>query len=133
MVTKKERTTPTEKQAKPANRPAVPRAEAPAAAPAGGAQVDERNALQRRRMIVGTVVSDKMQKTIVVKVDRRVKHSLYKKFVVRSRKYQAHDENNSAKVGDRVTLVESRPMSRHKRWVLQEIVRKASQVAEANV
>ena len=92
-----------------------------------------RNALQRRRAVVGTVVSDKMQKTIVVKVDRQVRHSLYKKYVERSRRYKAHDERNEAKIGDRVTLIESRPLSKEKRWVLQAIVRRAGQAPEANV
>ncbi len=92
-----------------------------------------RNALQRRRAVVGTVVSDKMQKTIVVKVDRQVRHSLYKKYIERSRRYKAHDEKNDAKVGDRVTLIESRPLSKEKRWVLQSIVRRAGQAPEANV
>ena len=105
---------------------------APSAANSG-VQVEARNPLQKRKMVVGTVVSDKMQKTIVVKVDRRVRHSFYKKYVVKSQKYKAHDETNSAKIGDRVTLVESRPLSRDKRWVLQSIVRRAGQVLEANV
>lgn len=93
----------------------------------------ERNALQKRRMVVGTVVSDKMQKTIVVRVDRQVRHSLYKKYVEKSRRYKAHDEKNDAKIGDRVELVESRPLSREKRWVLQSILRRAGQAPEANV
>ncbi len=84
-----------------------------------------------RRILVGMVVSDKMQKTIVVKVDRRVKHSLYGKYIIRSERYKAHDEKNEAKVGDRVELVESRPLSREKRWALKSIIRKAQlQVAE---
>jgi small subunit ribosomal protein S17 len=94
---------------------------------------DTRNGLQRRRLIVGTVVSDKMQKTIVVKVDRRVRHTLYKKYVEKSRRYKAHDELNTAKVGDQVRLIESRPLSRDKRWVLQTIIRRAGQAPEANV
>jgi small subunit ribosomal protein S17 len=94
---------------------------------------DQRNRLQKRRGVVGTVVSDKMQKTIVVKVDRQVRHSLYKKYVEKSRRYKAHDEKNEAKVGDRVRLVESRPLSREKRWVLQSIIRRAGQAPEANV
>jgi len=92
-----------------------------------------RNALQKRRAVVGTVVSDKMQKTIVVKVDRRVRHTLYKKYVEKSRRYKAHDEMNEAKVGDLVTLIESRPLSRDKRWVLQSIVRRAGQAPTVNV
>src|ERR1700677_3139618 len=89
--------------------------------------------LQKRRQIVGTVVSDKMQKTIVVKVDRRVRHGLYLKYVLKSCRYKAHDETNSAKIGDLVTLIESRPLSRDKRWALQSILRRAGQVIEANV
>lgn len=95
--------------------------------------VDSRNPLQRRRSVVGTVVSDKMQKTIVVQVERQVRHSLYKKYVEKTRRYKAHDEKNEAKVGDRVSLIESRPMSREKRWVLQSIIRKVGQAPEANV
>jgi small subunit ribosomal protein S17 len=79
---------------------------------------------QTRKRVVGTVVSDKMQKTVVVQVDRRVRHKLYKKYVLQSRKYKAHDENDTAKVGDVVTLVETRPLSKHKRWALQKIIRR---------
>jgi len=93
----------------------------------------ERNALQSRRAVVGTVVSNKMQKTIVVKVDRQVRHSLFKKYIERSRRYKAHDEKNEARVGDRVTLVESRPLSKEKRWVLQSIIRRSGDVPEANI
>ncbi len=98
--------------------------EVTAAAPAAGS---------RRRTMVGTVVSDKMQKTIVVKVDRRVRHDLYKKYVTKSRRYKAHDEKNAAKVGDLVVVVESRPLSRDKRWALQSVVRRAGQTLEVNV
>lgn len=94
---------------------------------------EARNALEKRKAVIGTVVSDKMQKTIVVKVDRRVRHSFYKKYVLRSRRYKAHDEANTAKVGDLVALVESRPLSRDKRWVLREILRRAEQSLEVNV
>ena len=104
-----------------------------AAAPASVAHVDPRNALQRRRTMVGTVVSDKMQKTIVVKVDRRVRHLAYKKYIMKSRRFKAHDEKNEAKVGDLVVLIESRPMSRDKRWAMQSIMRRAAQAIEANV
>ena len=94
---------------------------------------DARNRLERRKAVVGTVVSDKMQKTIVVKVDRRVRHGFYKKYVLRSQRYKAHDETNNAKIGDLVSLVESRPLSRDKRWVLREIIRRAEQSVDANV
>jgi small subunit ribosomal protein S17 len=79
-----------------------------------------------RKSVVGMVVSDKMQKTIVVKVDRRVRDRLYKKYVVHSCRYKVHDEENTAKVGDRVEIVESRPLSREKRWALRRIVRKGA-------
>jgi len=88
------------------------------------------NVLGRRKVLVGTVVSDKMQKTIVVKVDRRVRHGLYAKYVTRSVRFKAHDEKNTAKVGDLVRIIESRPLSRDKRWALKEIVRRAAQTLE---
>ena len=97
------------------------------------AETDDRNGLQRRRTMVGLVVSDKMQKTIVVKIDRRVRHGMYGKYVVKSNRFKAHDEKNDAKIGDRVVLLESRPLSREKRWVLQSILRRAGQTADANV
>lgn len=87
-----------------------------------------------KRRMTGMVVSDKMEKTIVVRVDRRVIHPLYKKYVVRSKNYKVHDQDRIAKTGDRVVIVESKPISRDKRWALVEIVRKADgralQVAE---
>lgn len=99
----------------------------------GPATIDLRNGLQRRKEMSGTVVSDKMQKTIVVSIDRRVRDGLYKKYVTKSRRFKAHDEKNEAKVGDLVSLVESRPLSRDKRWALQKIIRRAEQALEANV
>lgn len=89
--------------------------------------------LQRRKEMTGSVVSNKMQKTIVVKIERRVRHGLYAKYISSSRKFKAHDEKNEAKIGDIVTIIESRPLSRDKRWALQKIVRRAIQTAEANV
>jgi small subunit ribosomal protein S17 len=116
--------------------PKAPRAPKPApvmAATSSNAQVDLRNPLQKRKEMTGIVVSDKMQKTIVVKIDRRVRHGLYMKYIVKSHRFKAHDEKNEAKVGDVVVLVESRPLSREKRWALQSITRRAGQVIEANV
>ena len=75
--------------------------------------------------MVGTVVSDKMDKTIVVLVERLVKHRLYKKYIKRRSKFSAHDEHNSCQVGDTVAIAESRPLSRTKRWRLSKIVEKA--------
>ena len=73
-----------------------------------------------KRILQGPVVSDKTDKTIVVEVERRYTHPLYKKVVRRSKKYHAHDETNSAKVGDRVRIQETAPISRTKRWRLVE-------------
>jgi small subunit ribosomal protein S17 len=70
----------------------------------------------------GTVVSDKMDKTIVVKVERQFKHPLYKKIVRRHKKFKAHDENNECKVGDIVLIQESKPISKYKKWVLNKII-----------
>ncbi len=86
--------------------------------------LDTRNPLQKRRVLRGIVVSDKMQKTIVVKVDRSVRDKFYKKYLHLSRKYKAHDEKNEAKIGDLVSIVSSRPLSREKHWVLRSILRK---------
>ncbi|BCS53066.1 30S ribosomal protein S17 [Geobacter sp. SVR] len=74
-----------------------------------------------RRTQVGVVVSDKMNKTVVVKVDRLVKHPVYNKYIKRSVTYKVHDENNSCKVGDRVQIIECRPLSKDKRWNLKQI------------
>ena len=69
-----------------------------------------------KRLLSGTVVSSNSNKTIVVKVTRRVKHKLYKKIISRSKKYHAHDENNEFKVGDIVSIIESKPISKTKSW-----------------
>jgi small subunit ribosomal protein S17 len=74
-----------------------------------------------RRTQIGVVVSNKMDKTIVVKVDRLIKHPVYNKYIKRSAKYKAHDENNSCKIGDRVQIIECRPLSKDKRWNLKQI------------
>jgi small subunit ribosomal protein S17 len=79
----------------------------------------------KRRTLEGEVVSTKMDKTVVVRVDRRFMHPRYKKFVIRSKRYLAHDESNSCHAGDRVLIVESRPMSARKRWSVREIQRRA--------
>ena len=79
----------------------------------------------RRKARVGQVVSDKSDKTIVVEIARRVPHPLYGKIVQRSSKFHAHDEKNEARIGDTVAIVETRPLSKKKRWRLTEIVKKA--------
>jgi small subunit ribosomal protein S17 len=78
---------------------------------------------------IGQVVSDKMNKTIVVEVTRRVPHPVYKRIINKRNKFYAHDEQETAKIGDVVKIIECRPMSKLKRWRLGEVVRKAVQVA----
>jgi len=73
-----------------------------------------------RRVLQGVVISDKMDKTVVVDVERRLMHPIYKKFIRRSKRYAAHDENNEAKIGDVVKIRECRPISKRKRW---EVIR----------
>jgi small subunit ribosomal protein S17 len=77
---------------------------------------------------IGNVVSNKMAKTIVVEVTRRVPHPVYKRIVTKRKKFYAHDEQNQANVGDVVRIIECRPLSRLKRWMLGEVLRKAVQV-----
>lgn len=80
------------------------------------------------RTATGKVVSDKMDKTVTVLVERRVKHALYGKYITRSTKLHAHDQDNECKIGDTVSIVESRPLSKTKTWVLKEIVERAAEV-----
>jgi len=75
-----------------------------------------------RKTQIGVVVSDKMDKTVVVKVAHLVKHSVYNKFIKRTAKYKAHDEENSCRIGDRVMIVETRPLSKDKRWQVRQII-----------
>lgn len=85
----------------------------------------DRHTMAKRRRLRGVVVSDKMDKTIVVKVDRQVKHPFYHKYIVRSRHFKAHDEKNDAKIGDLVSVVEGPPRSKHKRWNLVKVIRRS--------
>jgi len=78
-----------------------------------------------KRTLEGRVVSDKMDKTVVVEVDRRYRHRRYKKVVRAVKKYKAHDEENACRIGDLVRIIESRPLSREKRWAVQEILERA--------
>jgi small subunit ribosomal protein S17 len=87
----------------------------------------------KRRTLVGRVVSDKMDKTIVVSIERLTRHRLYKRVVRLTSKFKAHDELNDARVGDTVLIEESRPLSATKRWRLVEIVTRASEGATAEV
>ena len=84
--------------------------------------MEERNL---RKVMIGTVVSDKMDKTVVVAVETSVRHKVYKKTVKRTNKLKAHDEENACKVGDKVKVMETRPLSKDKRWRVVEIVEKA--------
>ena len=83
------------------------------------------NRKSRRKTRVGKVISDKMDKTIVVAVETRVPHPLYKKIIKRTYKLKAHDENNDCGTGDTVRVMETRPLSREKRWRLVEVIEKA--------
>ena len=85
-------------------------------------QVQQRS---RRKVRVGVVVSDAMDKTVLVRIDRKMRHPLYKKTVARSSKLAAHDEGNEAHVGDTVRVMETRPLSKTKRWRIVEIVERA--------
>jgi len=80
---------------------------------------------EMKRQVAGTVVSDKMNKTVVVQVERLVKHRFYKKYIRRRNKFAAHDENNSCGIGDKVLITESRPLSKTKKWRVSQIVEKA--------
>lgn len=80
----------------------------------------------RKTTKVGMVVSDAMDKSVVVKVDNVVMHKLYHRFVQRSKKFMAHDEQNSCKTGDKVQIMECRPLSRHKRWRVVRVIERAS-------
>ena len=81
-----------------------------------------------KREEIGIVISNKMQKTIVVKLDRRIRHSKYGKFITRTKKIKAHDEKNDSKIGDLVKVVATQPISKEKRYALKEVLRRASAV-----
>ena len=81
-----------------------------------------------KAQLTGTVVSDKMDKTVVVSVERQVRHDVYGKIQRRTSTFVAHNENNEAKMGDTVAIAESRPLSRRKRWIVTRVVEKAQQI-----
>ncbi len=83
---------------------------------------------KNQRMLTGRVVSDKMEKTVTVLIERRVTHPLYGKIVTRSKKYHAHDESNEVKEGDLVVIQETRPLSKTKAWRVSEVVEKAKAI-----
>jgi len=101
---------------------ATPTAATVSAAPADAAGVESRNA---RKVREGTVISDKMEKTAVVAVVERVRHPKYGKFMMRTKKLYAHDETNDAHIGDKVRVMETRPLSKNKRWRVVEILERA--------
>ena len=86
----------------------------------------------RRTVKLGVVTSDKMDKSVVVRVDRTIKHGTYKKYIKRSNKFMAHDEQNQCRAGDTVEIVESRPLSTRKRWRVRRVVRRAAGTASAS-
>ena len=92
----------------------------------------ERKRDEKRKKLVGVVVKDKMDKTVVVEVERTLKHPTYHKYLRTKTTCKAHDEENKAKVGDKVLIVESRPLSKDKRWVVKEIIVKEEAVPEAS-
>ena len=96
------------------------------AAPEGGTETVAEAGRGRRTEKIGIVLSDKMQKTVVVRVDRLVKHPVYKRYVRRRSKFMAHNEIEGVGIGDQVRIVETRPLSAHKRWRVVEVLRRAS-------
>ena len=80
---------------------------------------------ERKRILVGRVTSNRMDKTVIVQVERQKRHPLYGKVITMRKKYEAHDAENQCQIGDRVSMVESRPLSREKRWVVTEILERA--------
>ena len=87
---------------------------------------DESTSSKKTR--IGVVVSDKMEKTVVVSTSKKVMHPMYKKYINRRHKYKAHDETNDCRVGDRVVIEETRPLSKEKRWRVRDILERAPQV-----
>jgi small subunit ribosomal protein S17 len=95
---------------------------------AGAAAETVENAASIGRTVTGTVVSDRMDKTITVRIERRVQHPVYAKIIRRSSKLHAHDENNECRIGDTVTVIECRPLSKTKTWMLKSIDERAREV-----
>ena len=80
---------------------------------------------RKKRQVIGTVVSDKMDKTVVVSAETLVKHRLYQKYIKRRTKFKAHDKDNTCRIGDRVLITESRPLSKTKKWRVSRVIQKA--------
>jgi len=87
--------------------------------------MDEKNNIKNKKQLIGEVISSPMEKTAVIKVERRFPHPMYKKFIRKSKKYYAHDPENMCNAGDIVTILESKPISKHKRWIVLDIEKKA--------
>jgi small subunit ribosomal protein S17 len=104
----------------------------PAATPAK-AETDAGRETSRKRKLVGVVTSDKMNKTRVVMVERRVSHGKYGKYLTKRTKFKAHDEKNDARIGDIVRIEETRPLSKEKRWRLVEILKRAEQTVAPEI
>ena len=94
---------------------------------------EQATATVHKKAFVGEVISDKMEKTIVVEISRRVRHPRYLKVMTKYKKLYAHDEKSEASMGDTVRIVESRPMSRLKRWTLVEVVKRAEKIEKVGV
>ncbi|NOZ12752.1 MAG: 30S ribosomal protein S17 [Acidobacteria bacterium] len=84
--------------------------------------------MHNRKVQTGSVVSNRMDKSIVVKVETLIKHPLYKKYIKKSKKYMAHDPENDCNIGDKVEIIETRPLSRRKRWRLKRIIERAPEL-----
>lgn len=85
----------------------------------------EKNTRGDRKVRIGTVVSDKMDKTVVFQVERKTQHPIYKRVIKRTKRFKAHDENNKCRVGDKIKVMETRPLSKDKRWRVIEIIEHA--------
>jgi small subunit ribosomal protein S17 len=101
---------------------------APSAAPSQAGSAKKRHGF--RRKLIGTVTSDKMDKTVVVEVVRQLLHNKYKKYVTARKRFKAHDEKNEYKIGDKVEIQEHRPISHHKRWTVTRLLVKAAEQIE---
>ncbi|MDX1631163.1 MAG: 30S ribosomal protein S17 [Thermoanaerobaculia bacterium] len=91
--------------------------------------MSEQTETKQRQILQGRVVSDKMNKTVVVEVERTIMHPLYQRYIRRRKKYHAHDEANDCKVGDQVRITSCRPLSKTKRWRVSEVVRRAEVIS----
>jgi small subunit ribosomal protein S17 len=87
---------------------------------------DQQNEVKAKRTVIGRVVSDKMDKTVSVAIERQIKHPTYGKYIRRTSKVMAHDENNECKIGDRVAISETRPVSKNKSWQVENVIERAA-------